>query len=394
MDALIIGAGPAGLMAADELLSAGHTVTIVDAKPSFARKFLMAGKSGLNLTKMQPMDDFLASYGPDAPKLDPMLRAFGPQEVRAWAEDLGQEMFTGSTGRLFPKVMKASPLLRTWLTRLDAMGLQSHKGWRWVGWSDQGFAFDTPQGQHCLSPRICILATGGASWAKLGSDGLWANIAAQREIPLAPFAPSNAGLVVDWSPHMQAHFGAPLKNIRLSAGTLSTRGEAVISKRGLEVGVLYPLTPALRQGHGLTLDLLPDLSAETITTRLGKPAGKKSLSNHIRRSLKLSPAQWALVMETARPLPKSPAEQAALLKSLPLPYKNLRPMDEAISTAGGIHFDALDQNLMLHDHPGTYCVGEMLDWEAPTGGYLLTACLATGRWAGRAAAARLSQQHT
>lgn len=393
MDALIIGAGPAGLMAADELLSAGHTVTIVDAKPSFARKFLMAGKSGLNLTKMQPMEDFLASYGPDAPKLAPMLRAFGPREVRTWAEGLGQEMFTGSTGRLFPKVMKASPLLRAWLARLDAMGLQSLKGWRWVGWSDQGFAFDTPQGQQRLSPRICILATGGASWSKLGSDGLWANIAAQRQIPLSPFAPSNAGLVVDWSPHMQAHFGAPLKNIRLSAGPLSTRGEAVISKRGLEGGGLYPLTPALRQGHTLTLDLLPDLSTETITTRLGKPAGKKSLSNHIKRSLKLGPAQWALVMELARPLPKSPAQQAALLKSLPLPYKSLRPMDEAISTAGGIHFDALDGNLMLQAHPGTYCIGEMLDWEAPTGGYLLTACLATGRWAGRAAAARLSQHH-
>lgn len=382
--ALVIGGGPAGLMAADALLSAGHQVMIAEGKPSIGRKLLMAGKSGLNLTKMEDEAAFRAAYGAAAGRLAPMLNAFGPDQVRTWAEGLGHEAFIGSSGRLFPRSMKASPLLRTWLSRLDDMGLQRRTRWRWQGWEDGGsLLFGTPAGPVSLRPRATVLALGGASWARLGSDGAWADHFRAKGLPVTPFAPSNAGLRIDWSPHMARHFGAPLKNVTFRAGPLKNRGEAVISARGLEGGGIYPLTPALREGHPLTIDLLPDLTADALAQRLSRPRGKQSRANALRKSLRLPPSAQALLMEFAHPLPEGPAALAALVKALPIAHAGLRPMDEAISTAGGVPFDALDEALMLRDRPGTFCAGEMLDWEAPTGGYLLTACLATGLWAGR-----------
>jgi uncharacterized flavoprotein (TIGR03862 family) len=382
MTALVIGGGPAGLMATEALLDAGVSVELAEAKPSLGRKLLMAGKSGLNLSKMQDRETFLSAYGPCRADLEPMLAAFGPDEVRAWAEDLGQSCFIGSSGRLYPEVMKASPLLRAWMARLAGKGLTHHTRWRWTGWQGDALRFETQGGIELRTPKATVLALGGASWARLGSDGAWASWLG-ADLPLAPFAPSNAGLVIPWSEHMAKHFGTPLKNICLSAGDLSQRGEVVISARGLEGGGLYPLTPALRAGHALHIDLFPDLTHATLVTRLARSRGKQSLSNHLRKVLRLSPQFMALIMEVARPLPSEPDALAQLMKALPLPYDGLRPMDEAISTAGGVPFAEMTAGLMLKARPGVFCAGEMLDWEAPTGGYLLTACLATGLWAGQ-----------
>ncbi|MBO9401038.1 TIGR03862 family flavoprotein [Shimia sp. R9_3] len=376
-DALIIGAGPAGLMAADMLSAQGHSVLVAEAKPSVARKFLMAGKSGLNLTKDEPFAPFLAHYAEAAQPLLPMLKAFGPQQAISWAEDLGQEMFTGSSGRVFPNVMKASPLLRAWLHRLSAQGVEIRTRWRWTGGA---FVFDTPEGPQSLSPKVCVLACGGASWARLGSDGAWAD---WLDLPLVPFQPANMGFVVPWSPHMSRHFGTPVKNVILRAGDQALRAEFVISERGLEGGGIYALSRPMREGAQLALDLLPDMSLEDIRTRLAKPRGKASRANHLRKTLKLSPEKQALLMEFGQPLPQ---DLAPLIKALPITHAGPRPMDEAISTAGGLRFQDLTADLMLKTRPGVFAAGEMLDWEAPTGGYLLTACLATGRWAGLAAA--------
>lgn len=385
-DALVIGGGPAGLMAAEALLGAGHGVLLAEARPSLARKFLMAGKSGLNLTRIEPAEAFRAAYGRDWRALAPMLHNFGPENVRRWTEGLGQETFSGSTGRLFPRAMKASPLLRAWLARLDAAGMERRTRWRWQGWSGEGLRFATPDGALTVTPRVTVLALGGASWARLGSDGVWADHFRAAGLAVAPFRPSNAGLSIAWSDHMRPHFGAPLKNITFSAGALRNRGEATLSARGLEGGGLYPLTPALRNGAPLHLDLFPDLEEGALVRRLSRPRGKQSLSNHLRKALGLTPQALALVMEVGRPLPQTPEALARLFKALPVPHEGPRPMDEAISTAGGVPFDSLDAGLMLKARPGTFCAGEMLDWEAPTGGYLLTACFATGLWAGRHAA--------
>jgi uncharacterized flavoprotein (TIGR03862 family) len=389
--ALVIGGGPAGLMAADALLSLGVPVLLTDHKPSLARKFLMAGKSGLNLTKMEPFEAFLAAYGPSGDWLRPMLSDFGPEQVRAWAEGLGQPCFTGSTARLFPEAMKASPLLRAWLSRLTDMGLEVRTRWRWTGRED-GFVFETPEGPVHLAPKVTVLALGGASWARLGSDGEWRDAFSRSGIPLEPFAASNAGLCVDWSAHMAQNFGKPLKNIAFHAGQLSHRGEAVISARGLEGGGIYPLSPALRAGESLTVDLLPDLTVGEIGARLARPKGKQSLSNHLRKALKWPAVSQALLMEMARPLPGDPQDLARLIKALPLHHAGLRPIDEAISTVGGVPEAAVNGGLMLREWPGVFCAGEMLDWDAPTGGYLLTACFATGLWAGRHAAEYLQPQ--
>lgn len=379
--ALVIGAGPAGLMAADALSSAGHSVVVAESKPSPARKFLMAGKSGLNLTKDEPLEDFLPHYGQAANALRPMLEQFGPAQVQDWAQGLGQQVFTGSSGRVFPTVMKASPLLRTWLHRLTAQGVEIRTRWRWIGGLEAP-QFDTPNGPQTLHPDVTILACGGASWARLGSDADWARHIAPAD--LAPFQPANMGFHVDWSAHMEKHFGQPVKNVILRAGDTDIRAEFVLTRRGVEGGGIYALSRPLRDGAPLTLDLLPDLSLDTIRDRL-KPS-KQSLSNRLRRLLR-DPVKLALVMECARPLPPEPAP---MLKSLPLPLTTPFPMDEAISTAGGIRLTSLTDQLALKSHPHIFAAGEMLDWEAPTGGYLLTACLATGLWAGQHAARALS----
>jgi uncharacterized flavoprotein (TIGR03862 family) len=386
-DALVIGGGPAGLMAAEALLTEGRAVTLVEAKPSIGRKFLMAGKSGLNLTKIQAFGPFLASYGKDLhTTMRACLKAFGPDAVRDWTEGLGQTTFAGSTGRLFPHAMKASPLLRAWLERLDGLGLDRHTRWRWVDWDRNAYQFDTPEGTRVLTPRVTVFALGGASWARLGSDGQWAERFAAHGIDVTPFAPSNVGLRIDWTNHMAPHFGQPIKAVAWHAGELVSRGEAILSKEGLEGGGIYTLAPALREENArLTVDLLPDLSAEDVQARLPETP-KKGLGRVLRNTLKLSPVKIALWNEFSQHTPGGYGTLAQRLKALRIVHAGLRPMDEAISTAGGVSFDALDDTLMLKDRPGTFCAGEMLDWDAPTGGYLLTACFATGLWAGRHAA--------
>ncbi|MEP5089937.1 MAG: TIGR03862 family flavoprotein, partial [Paracoccaceae bacterium] len=374
IDAVVVGSGPAGLMAAEELARAGHSVLICDAKPSFGRKFLMAGKSGLNLTKNEPFETLLAAYVDAASRMRPIVEAFDADAVQRWAQDLGQEIFTGSTGRVFPVAMKASPLLRAWLDRLDGLGVQRKVRWRWQGWQGNALLFDTPDGPQSLSSRVTVLALGGASWARLGSDGQWTNYLSEKGVEIAPFQPANSGLSVAWSDHMARLFGQAVKGIALHAGGHVSRGEAMISVRGLEGGGLYAISRYVRDGTPLAIDLMPDWSAERIATRLARPHGKASLNNHLRKSLKLDKVHIALLQEFARPLPDNPVALAVVIKALPIKHNGPRPLDEAISTAGGVSFDALDDNLMLNAIPSTYCAGEMLDWEAPTGGYLLTAC--------------------
>ncbi len=383
VDALVIGGGPAGLMAADALAQAGRRVVVAEGKPSAGRKFLMAGKSGLNLTKDEPFETFLAAFGEAAEPLRPMLEAFDMNDVQDWARGLGQEVFTGSSGRVFPVAMKASPLLRAWLGRLAGMGVELRTRWRWTGWEGADFLFDTPQGAARIAPGVTVLALGGASWARLGADGAWAGLLAERGVAVAPFKPANMGLAVEWSAPMARQFGRPVKGTALMAGEQVARGEYVISRRGLEGGGIYAISRAVREGAALWIDLMPDRSISQIAKRLARPRGKASLSNHLRKALQLDPARLALLMEFGRPLPEG-AALARLIKAVR--HAGPRPLDEAISTAGGVMWRALDAGLMLRDLPGVFCAGEMLDWEAPTGGYLLTGCLATGLWAGRAAA--------
>ncbi len=389
--ALVVGAGPAGLMAAETLSQAGRTVLIAEAKPSPARKFLMAGKSGLNMTKDEPTPRFLEAYAESAEWLAPMIAAFGPQQVRDWMGGLGRRAFTGSTGRVFPTEMKASPLLRAWLGRLEAQDAQLRRRWRWRGWDAAGDAmFDTPFGARRVRARATVLALGGASWARLGSDGAWAETLAKAGVALDPFTPSNVGLRIAWSAHMEKHFGAPVKGAALHDGWRAHRGEFVISRRGLEGGGVYALGPALRAGRPVTLDLVPDLSRERVAERLQAARPGLSTSNLLRRALGLDPARIALLREFGGPI-AAPRALAERIKALPLRHDGPRPLDEAISTAGGVRRDALDAQLMLRARPGVFCAGEMLGWDAPTGGYLLTACLATGLWAGRGAEAWLAQ---
>ncbi|MEM6677714.1 MAG: TIGR03862 family flavoprotein [Pseudomonadota bacterium] len=381
--AMVIGSGPAGLMAADVLSALGWRVEIVDAMPSPARKLLMAGKSGLNITKDEDREPFIAAYAEAAPRLRPMLEAFGPPEVMAWARALGQDVFTGSSGRVFPTAMKASPLLRAWLARLDAQGATLHRRWRWLGWADDAartLRFATLAGEERRQPDTTILALGGASWRRLGSDGAWTTVLAERGVALTPFRPANMGFSKRWSDHMAPHFGAPIKNVVLSAGETSLRGEFVLSARGLEGSAIYALYRPLRAGAPLTIDLLPDLDHGTIARRLAKRRPKTTVAAHLRKALGLDAARRALLFEHG-PLPSAPADLATRLKALPISHDGPRPMDEAISTAGGIAWPALNPDLSLKALPSVHAAGEMLDWEAPTGGYLLTACLATGRHA-------------
>ena len=383
--ALVIGAGPAGLMAACELAKAGLSVTIAEAKPSPARKFLMAGKSGLNLTKAEPLDTFLAAIdGPEV--LRDIVANFGPTDVQAWASDLGQAVFTGSSGRVFPKAMKASPLLRSMLAELAALGVVLKRNWYWTGMSGRDMTFQTPDGEQMITPDVAVLALGGASWSRLGSDGKWVSILAENGVECQPFKPSNMGFTVNWSEHMRRHFGAPIKAVRLYAGDASVLGEFVISSQGVEGSAIYAVSRQMREGAELRLDLTPNRSESDVADRLRQGRGKSSLTNHLRKALKLDAAKIALLQEFGRPLPSDPAALAKVIKSLPLQHDGPRPMDQAISTAGGLPFDALDEGLMIKTLPGLFACGEMLDWDAPTGGYLLTTCLATGRHAGQAAA--------
>lgn len=383
---VIVGSGPAGLMAADTLSDADVNVIICDAMPSVGRKFLMAGKSGLNLTKDEPTAAFLRGFYEASPRMMPMLAGMGPNAVKRFATSLGQEVFTGSSGRVFPKAMKASPMLRAWLARLDEHGVEVRTRWRWTGWAgDNALTFETPQGAQTIQADATVLALGGASWSRLGSDGSWTDLLAAKGVAISPFKPANMGLSVDWSAHMEPYFGKPVKGVRLVAGEDTHLGEFTISREGLEGSGIYEVSRAVREGSELTLDLIPNTKHAQAVERLTKGRGGDSLSNHLRKALNLSPPKRALLMEFGRPLPDEPHALASLIKALPVTHQGPRPLDEAISVAGGVAWDAVNDGLMLRDLPGVFCAGEMLDWEAPTGGYLITGCLASGQWAGKQA---------
>ena len=387
----VIGSGPAALMAAETLSEAGLGVDIHEAMPSAGRKILMAGKSGLNISHTGSRAEFAAHYLDHDDRLRDCLKHFGPDEIIAWMDGLGMPAHTGPTGRIFPETMKASPLLRAWLRRLEGRGARLHLKHRWMGWdADGALVFDTPQGQVTVRPSATIFALGGGSWRRLGSDGEWTAPFQTAGIALAPFRPSNCGFLADWSVRMRDAFaGAAVKSVKLSAGGKETREELTITARGVESGGVYTLSAPLRdeietQGSAtLWLDLLPDLEAADIARRLSAAPAKQSLSNRLRKALKLTGVKAALLFEcTDREALNDPASAAAAIKALPLTLTGIAPLDEAISTAGGVAWDALDDHFMLKHRPSHFCAGEMIAWDAPTGGYLITACMATGRAAG------------
>ena len=390
----IIGGGPAGLMAAEQLSAVdGLEIDIFDAMPSFGRKFLIAGVGGLNITHAEPLAAFIDRYGVRAGWLAPMLRDFGPEQLRDWIHGLGIETFVGSSGRVFPREMKAAPLLRAWLHRLRSRGVRFHVRHRWLGWAadNPSLRFMTPHGEQQWQADALVLALGGGSWAKLGSDGAWVSWLVAQGIPVAPLQPANCGFDVDWSPYFSEHFaGAPVKAVLASCGQHLQQGEFNITRQGVEGGLIYALSAPLRQAllNGqpaiLRLDLAPGRSLERLSADLAKPRGRDSLSNHLRRQAGIVGVKAALLREFCAPSQLTAAALlAGAIKSLPLRVKAPRPLDEAISSAGGVRCEALDDSLMLRQRPGVFIAGEMLDWEAPTGGYLLTACMATGYRAGR-----------
>lgn len=384
----VIGAGPAGLMAAERLASTGLRVTVHERMPSVGRKLLMAGRGGLNLTHSEPLAPFLDRYGPARPQAAAWLAAWSPADLTAWAEGLGQETFVGSSGRVFPKTMKASPLLRAWLARLESLGVEIRVRSRWTGWkanSENGaLTFDTPEGEALKRPDAVVLALGGASWAKLGSDAAWVPWLEEGGVAVAPLRPSNVGFDVAWSPLLRDRFaGQPLKGVAVTHAGRTVRGEAMIAAYGIEGGAVYALSAGLRDAierdgtAELTLDLRPDLSRPALTQKLLKPHGKDSLSNWLRKVVHLDPAAIALLREGG-PLPTEPGPLAARIKGVSLSLTGVQGLARAISSAGGVKLDAVDERLMLKARPGVFVAGEMLDWEAPTGGYLLQAAFASG----------------
>lgn len=395
-DVAVIGAGPAGLMAAEVLVRGGASVTVYDAMPSAGRKFLMAGRGGLNLTHSEPLPQFMARYGDAAVRLSSAIDAFPPDALRAWSEALGQPTFIGSSGRVFPQAFKASPLLRAWLRRLDASGVRLALRHRWNGWSDNGrLSFEAPQGQVTANPAATVLALGGASWPRLGSDGHWVDLLTQRGVSIAPLRPANCGFTVAWSETFKERFaGQPLKNIELRFGANSVRGEAMIGRNGIEGGAIYALASVLRDeiaraGRAtLHVAFRPDLDQQRLIQRMSKPRGKQSFATYLRKAAGLAPEAIGLLYESALAtkvdLPRlSPADLAERINDLQISLTGTTGLDRAISTAGGIAFDELDDAFMLRRLPGVFAAGEMLDWEAPTGGYLLQASFATGAAAGR-----------
>ncbi|HLJ52448.1 MAG TPA: TIGR03862 family flavoprotein [Rhizomicrobium sp.] len=399
IDVAVIGAGPAGLMAAEVLVQGGAKVSVFDAMPSAGRKFLMAGRGGLNLTHSEPLDTFLSRYHQAAPKLSAAIEAFPPDRLRAWCEALGQPTFVGSSGRVFPRAMKASPLLRAWLRRLGASGVAFSLRHRWSGWDDKGrLVFQTPDGPRVVEARATVLALGGASWPRLGSDGGWAETLRGRGVNVSSLKPANCGFLVNWSEIFRERFeGTPLKGIALSFGERSVRGEAIITREGIEGGAVYALSAELRDavlksGHAtLHIALRPDVATPELVKRLSAPRGKQTFSNWLRKAAQLSPVGIGLLQEMAIassiPLSSLPPEELAqLINAVPIKLTGVTPIARAISSAGGIAFDELDADFMLRRLPGVFVAGEMLDWEAPTGGYLLQACFATGVAAGKGAA--------
>lgn len=385
MEVAIAGAGPAGLMVAERLATAGCMVTLFEAMPSPARKFLMAGRGGLNITHSEPIDRFRLAYGAREPEMSPMLSAFPPSAMQEWLLGLGIETFDGSSGRVFPRCMKASPVLRAWLRRLESLGVRLELRQRWVGFDPEGHpVFDGPGGSRSVRAAATVLALGGASWPRLGSDGAWTAPLSAAGADLAPLMPANCGVLIDWSPPIRERFaGNPLKRIAISTRTgKPLRGEAIITRHGLEGGAIYALSAAIRHeiveaGQAvITLDLRPDMALDVITAKLQAERGKQSFSTFLRKTLRLDAPSIALIRE-AGSLPLRPIELASRIKAVTLTVKGLAGLERAISTAGGVRFECLDRGLMLRSRPGVFLAGEMLDWEAPTGGYLLQGTFAT-----------------
>jgi uncharacterized flavoprotein (TIGR03862 family) len=403
-DVAVIGAGPAGLMAAEVLAQGGVSVTVYDAMPSAGRKFLMAGRGGLNLTHSEALPEFRQRYGAAEPRLAAAIEVFPPDALRAWSEALGQLTFVGSSGRVFPQAFKASPLLRAWLRRLDGMGVTFALRHRWIGWNDdRQLLFQTPDGQIAVDSHVAVLALGGASWPRLGSDGAWVETLGAKGVAIAPLQSANCGFTVAWSEIFRTRFeGHPLKGVALSFGPRSVRGEATITRTGIEGGAVYALSADLREAvistgeATLHAALRPDLTPAELVARLSVPRAKQSLSNYLRKAAHLSPVTIGLLQEAAIAsgvslTSLSPENLAGLINAVPVRLNGVASIARAISTAGGIAFDELDTDFMLRKLPGVFAAGEMLDWEAPTGGYLLQASFATGAAAGRGVLKYLSR---
>ena len=379
-DVLIVGGGPAGLMAADYLSKLNYRITVVDQMPTMGRKFLMAGKSGLNLTKNEPFEKFLNNFPDRSPQLISALKNFTPNDVQTWATSLGINLFTGSTGRVFPTHMKASPLLRTWLSQLDKRGVTRRHKMTAISLNNMSLLFDTEKGQEQISAKAILFAMGGASWRRLGSDARWLNWLTNVENE--KFSASNVGLKINWSHYIDKYFGEPVKAVSLRSGRVQSQGEIVITQSGIEGGGIYSLSQAIRKGEEVFLDLLPNWNEKQLIDALKKPIRKASWSNYLRKVLNLNNVKQALLREFSSAC-FSKKQLSVDLKLLRIRHEGLDSIDKAISTAGGVRFDQLDHNLMISKRPGIFFAGEMLNWDAPTGGYLITAALATGLWSAK-----------